>query len=701
MPPILENHYKIPSYIDSEGNFLNRDNELLEHLNNTIESSKAFLRSNRSWKVAEACRRIYFGDDKTYGDLSGETRIEINKLRRQGREMIGNASNIRPNFSIRTPKSDDVEAKKAVTYEDLKDHWWYDRVIDRIWKEGVQEASAGIGYIFVWPGRDSNTGKIEILAKAKSFKEIFPYQIGADNDLDKAYSVTVWCEVPLAEFYEEFPAYENTLKQDRNAPTYIGQRFNKVVNTFKAGIRGILKRGADNKTDSVIDPSFPTKDVFYTFTRDNTINETGRDIMMGTLLDGDLAGHDSYKVPSYNIGDGVSKEDCKLFPYGRRLTIWTKEAILFDGASKWLCNCVPVADLRFERLPKEFIGVPPLNDGRSLEAAINRMINSIADRIHSSANFPIGIDESLNKNKHLMARLERGGVKTLIGKGLRLNFRVVNKPIQALFDKELFAIQSHEFSVIKDLLEIQDYVTGTNDYSSLQRKNQVPSADTQEALLQTLGVISVDQERELSLGIMKFGKIWLQLAPQVYTLRKRITTLGANALDIKDLDYDPESLVPNPDPKESNKPYWKRLKEHLEKFNLFAIPGSMQERQSVTNKLTLLQLLKNGGRISDKRLYDTFIGDGRFEETSKEWEEEQIQKAKLAANIRKEVEAIAGAANSPEGGGTLQKILSLLSQNDTTGQGRPSNNDTLPRQEIKTDEDGVQRATSATYQKQS
>lgn len=680
---------RLPSYINSDGSFASNDSDLLQTLHHHIESSKSFLRANKTWKIAEVNREILRGGDKYLEGVSNENKIIVGKLRRQGREIIGNASNIRPNFTIRTAKTDQSATDKAATYEDLKDHWWRDRFVDVTFKEGIQEAASCIGYLWQWPEVDPVTGQIEIQVHAKSYKEVFPYQIGADNNLDKAYSVTIWCEMPLAEFREKFPEYAN-ISATRSAPTYLTKKARKS-SAQTSGLRGILNRGLDRKTDTIADPSFPTIDVFYTFTRDNSYNDTDKDILMGTLVDGDLAGHDSYKVKPYS--ETKSVKESKLFPF-RRLTIWTHNQILHDGPPKWITFKLPIAEFRFERLAKEYLGVPITNDGRSLEDAINQMINSIYTRAKARAQFPIGIDEGLNKK--VLRLLEKRGLLALVGKAIKMDFRRVNKPIQALFDKDLFAIEKHEFEIIKDLYELLDYVVGTNDFSNLQRKNQVPAADTVEAFVQSMGVLSVDHEREIAFGIARFGQIWLQFAPQVYNLKKRITIIGANAVDIKDLDYDPENLVPSLNPKAEEKPYWKRLREHLDKFNLLAQPGSMQERQSVTNKLTLLQMLKSGVPISTKKLYNTFINDGRYDEVRDEWKTEQEENAILAAKIRKEVEAIAGAGGSPEGGNLMQQFLAAMQQQKTMNEGRPSTDRTLPRQEVKTDEDGVTRATNAT-----
>jgi hypothetical protein len=687
-----KDYTRIPPYINSSGSIINNDEELLNFLHYALESSKTFLRSNLGWRVAEINREILNGSDKKLEGVSKSSRIVVNKLRRQGREIVGNAANIRPNFNIRTAKTDESGQDKAATYEDLRDHWWRDREVDATFKEAVTEAANSIGYIFQWPEYDCVTGQVEIQSYAKNYKEVFPYQMGADNNLDKAYSVTVWCEMPIAEFREKFPEYANSVNPDRTAPSYLGKAFSRARN-IATGIRGILNRGLDRKTDAVVSPSFPTVDVFYTFTRDDSINLSNKSIKMGTLLGGDLAGHDSYEVPPYDATKD-NRKDAKLFPF-RRLTIWTKNQILRDGPPKWITFHLPVAELRFNRIPKEFLGMGILNDGRSLEEAINEMLNSIFDRITARANFPIAYDKSLPN--HVKQILRKKGLKGLIGKGLEVDMRMAINTIKELFDKGLFEISQYEFQVITSLMELLDYVVGTNDYSNLQRKNQVPAADTLEAFVQSMGVLSVDHEREISRGVAKFGRVWLQFAPQVYTLKRRITVVGSNAVDVKDMDYDPENIVPKLDPKAEGVPYWKRLKAHLEKYNLVATPGSMQERQSTTNKLTLLQMLKSGVPISTRKLYDVFIGDGNYDKIRNEWIVEQEENAKLAAKIRAEVEAISQNAQSPESGGMLGRVLNALQNQNTMSEGRTPTNNSAPRQEIKTDSDGTKRVATATY----
>jgi hypothetical protein len=252
-----KDYTRIPPYINSIGNIINNDEELLQFLHHALESSKTFLRSNLGWRVAEINREILNGSDKKLEGVSRGSRIVVNKLRRQGREIVGNAANIRPNFNIRTAKTDESASDKAATYEDLRDHWWRDREVDATFKEAVTEAANSIGYIFQWPDYDCVSGQVEIQSYAKNYKEVFPYQMGADNNLDKAYSVTVWCEMPVAEFREKFPAFANSIKPDRAAPSYLGKAFNRARNIAN-GIRGILDRGLDRKADAITSPSFPT-----------------------------------------------------------------------------------------------------------------------------------------------------------------------------------------------------------------------------------------------------------------------------------------------------------------------------------------------------------------------------------------------------------------------------------------------------------
>lgn len=696
----LQNQYKMPSYINPDGSFANNHVAILACRDNMIESSKAFLRANRTWKIIEDCRKILQGDDKLLNNLSRDFKIEISKLRRQGREIIYNVTNIKPGFEVRTASSNEKAQKESNMYDKLKEDWWYSRNVNSIIEEATTEAASGIGHLFVWPKRDPNTNTWEITPEAKNYKEVFPYQIPADNDLDKAYSITVWCEVPYAQFCEEYPEWAHTVMPDRTAPTYLGKTFNRAKQ-YASGIADVIRRKRNEKIESLGEPSFPMVDLFYTFTRDNTINTSGKDIMMGTLLfsesgEPELAGHDSYKVQSYTPDKNI--EDCKLFPYGRRLTVTTNTHVLNDGAPKWLCDCVPVVDLWFERLPKEYIGVPVLNDGRSLENAINKMINSIKDRINGAAEMPLAIADDLPKA--VLARIEARGIKGLIGRAIRMNFRLPQNPIKALFDANLFQIKKEEFEVIKALQDLQEYIVGTNDQSNLARLGQMPAADTQEALAASQGVLSQSHDEEISKGLMKFAHIWLQLAPQVYTLEKRISILGPDGIKLEDvMDYEPTSIIPSLDPISQGVAYWKRLRNHLKQFRLFGRATSFQERQSVTNKLVLLQVQKAGGTISDRKIYDKFIGDGKYEETLEEWKKEQQMKAELAAAIRVQVEGIqqaGGVGVSPEVMGILRG-MGLMNQQSTLGQGQPSSNETLPRLEMKHDQDGVPRSTNATY----
>jgi len=143
----------------------------------------------------------------------------------------------------------------------------------------------------------------------------------------------------------------------------------------------------------------------------------------------------------------------------------------------------------------------------------------------------------------------------------------------------------------------------------------------------------------------------MNFAPQVYTLKRRLQILGKEKLRPEDVDYDPSTIAPVSIPNDS-RPSWKILQEYMKNFSVYIAPNSIQERNSYMKKLALLQVQKAGGTISDRAIYDAFVGDDNYNQMRAEFFEEQEKKALAAAAIQIKVELlqkqIAQGTNPPE-----------------------------------------------------
>src|SRR6266576_3373291 len=90
--------YAPPCFITKDGKLDESiDKKLIAWHHEEVEKSQIFLRSQRGFRSADACMSILYGDEnpKPMGKLSV---LSIKKLRRQAREAIANASNIRPRW---------------------------------------------------------------------------------------------------------------------------------------------------------------------------------------------------------------------------------------------------------------------------------------------------------------------------------------------------------------------------------------------------------------------------------------------------------------------------------------------------------------------------------------------------------------------------------------------------------------------------
>lgn len=722
--------YAPPSAIDDQGNLIlandknSHDDKVLEYIQTGIENAKGFLRSNSAFKSAEVCMSILRGDSKPVRS-TGPSRLQINKSRRQAREAIANQSDIRQNWKVRTLKTEDeFYQNQADRLNDLSSNWWFSQFVDRTIKSVQQLAGGhGTGYCWLYPDYDSLTGEIDIIPTWLDYKQVLVSHIPKDGDIYKAYRVDIRFEYPLPTAHKKFPDHIDLLVADRGKPSWILRGWEESKRKFEGIIKWSQKR--NSKKSPISANPFPSCDVFYTFIMDEQINITGKTICMG----GDPLAHWYYEVPSYIDKDGnpntvgtnsfskdvngntvetlryLTRDECKLYP-NRRLIISCSKGILYDGPPKWGDGLPPVVQFYFEKIVGEFLGISPINDTRSINDSVENIFRSMEDMAVGKVDPPIGVDDRTPKN--IVADIKKLGARGLIGKVFNYSVMALQKAIVPLIGSEYYTIDTATFTLVQALQSLQDYSAGTRDFDNAQRLKQMPSADTQEAMVENLGTLTTDQSREQERSFMFLGRLWLSFAPQVYTLKRRLQILPTkNAFDFKELDFDPSSIAPKILENDS-RPSWIRMKEHVKNFSIFVSPNSIQERQSYTNKLTLLQVSKLGVPISARKIYDTLVGDDEYDKCKAEYYAEQEEKAIAAAKIQGEVQSIMQAIQmknqQPSNGNQqgqnpiIQDLLTHLgnNMNPTNSEGRPSSNEAAPKVESKNDEDGIKRTTLAT-----
>lgn len=658
--------YAPPSYLIN-GEFAIPEDKVVEWVQKNNDKSMSFLRSNRGWKSARICMGIYYGDE-TEKIPSRLSKVSVKKLRRQAREAVENAANIRPNWQHKSRKKQ--YQGQAEKYDELRDSWFYEQDFYHYLKETLQYAAGGgTGYIWLWPQFDKATEQLEIIPNVLKWDQVLPYHCGTDSNLDGIYGITVHLEVPVPEAHERWPKHINILQPDRNVPSSFTRNWEKVRRVFK----GVYDRLKNNKATISQDP-YPVTDVYFTWVRDNSINTSGASVRMGTE-----GAHYSYNV----------KPGEKLFPY-RRFMITSNIGVIYDGPPLYF-NChVPIAAFKFEHVAGEFLGINIIRDGRRLEESNNNILRAFEDSIVGKLNPPLAVSDRIPAP--IRAQLTVGA-RNMIGKVFEYAPSLIKEQILPILPPDTYSLPQGSADLIRFYQEMSDYLMGTADASILTKLNQMPAADTQESFLNSLGSLAKGHSRGIEQSIIRLAKIWLYFAPQVYTTSRIITKLGANGM-LKAMDFDPLSIMPTEtDPDYSELSYGEKIQQHILQFSIYAAPNSIQERMSQTNKLIMMQLIKMGVEIPNETLYNTFRDDGEYETNKNKWKQEQLEKILLSAMLQK---ALAAANNQADPMNQLATQLQEMIKGGTNNEGRTPTNNQPPRLEQKM-RDGVPDSTIASY----
>jgi hypothetical protein len=144
---------------------------------------------------------------------------------------------------------------------------------------------------------------------------------------------------------------------------------------------------------------------------------------------------------------------------------------------------------------------------------------------------------------------------------------------------------------------------GVADASALARARQLPSGDSVEKIMESLGPLIKDMSRNMEASIRDFGEIWKSNFFQFYTAPRRMQLLGPDGLAEEDFDYDPATLIPSSDTVINMRqlgittdgvPYFERARWHKDHFTFSVTPYSLHELNSMTRRLFILQLTKSG-----------------------------------------------------------------------------------------------------------
>lgn len=639
-----------------------RGDQILGKLLEFVAEGDSWLKAQPSSTSFDGVTQILSGSE-TGGPAVGSSSVGYNKVQRIGRELVASLSNFRHEGEIKTLWDTALyDIAHQLTNLDAN---WYDKTraynAHRSWLQyGV---GYGTGYLYqTWDKNFYGPGRGDIRLDAYGPSDVTFVQLPKDHNIQNAYITLIRQELPInlakAIYGQTNAAFAEGLTPDRDAPGWLQKGLQKVQQFVSPALR-VAGRTQPQQG------SFPTVDIFHAYTLDTSINRMSTPIQMGAH-----GTNWSYMVPALGdpIDTGVrnpatgenwtraaAEGDCRLFPL-RRLSIFSRSGICYDGSSPYWHGGTPVARVRFNDWAWQSLGSSLLMDAKTMQDGIIAIMRLIEDAAAARLNPGMLFDDTLVASTFAQSvnpRLAGTRAAAPIQQG------DVLKPI---LPAEYYNTPVGIYEWIASQERRMDYLTGVEDLVAIAKANQVPSSDTLEKLLEMAGPLVQDMVRSLEDPLTQLGNWRISSYFQFYTTPRIIKTVGADGIPT-DTQFTPDTIVPTV-LGESPANRSARAKTMVSEFQYEVMESGLHEINRLSARLYYLQLYKMGFPISPWTFADISrlpnFGpppEGARTEMEK-WVAWQRMKAEFASEMQQDL-GMPGAGDMPAQGG---------------GVGRPSAN---------------------------
>ena len=537
-----------------------------------LEEGEAFLRSQKGYDRFQETIDGIMGET-TVADQTSLSSFDANHFGKVALDMVAALTDIKPFWEYKTfnPRFDQQSAMLGK----LSQSWFTNRAIDlkfsNVIKYGV---SMGTGYAHLFWNPD--TQDQDLLAEDP--RDVIPIRPGNLFSIQDAQGVIIRRERPVNYLKQRFPTKAHLIKPDRDgsyAAMQAQSRSNMLSNLgVTSGFMANLFSSISTKPHTNLG-SIPVVDEYTCYIKDDSINKTDAPVHMGD--------------PDTNWSYWVKPGE-KLYPR-KRLIIFTKTAILWDGPNIYWHGLFPISKLTLDPWPWTWLGKAPMKDLLPLKNELKELLRDVAAH-NRRVRRPGVVADKNSVSRATMDKLDttRAGLK------LRYN-PVAGKGVEIIQEPPLDAsIPTTIDWIIKQMKEL----SGVSDLTQLNGLNQIPSAETVEKIMESMSLSVRLRSRVMETFLREFAMMAASNFFQFYTLPQRIAVLGPSGMTFDDFDFDPGTLIPDmidiigADEKGNPLPRYERARTFLRYFTYHVAPGSLLAASEITRKLLYLQLFRAG-----------------------------------------------------------------------------------------------------------
>jgi hypothetical protein len=400
---------------------------------------------------------------------------------------------------------------------------------------------------YIWPKFERMNGEEGgLVFEPLGLLDVLPVQLPSDNDIQKAYTVTIIVFMPVWMAHGKFPWAQESLKPiaRRRYTSSVSARRLDLAERFKYG-----DSAGENWANLYCE-------IRYTFVRDLSMNPfPDKEIPMG---DFDAGGEPktswSYKVPYLNqqipkIGPGgrptmqaAEPEDCMIYPY-RRLIISSKgmNIPLYDGPAKDWSARVPLAEYCADDWPWEPCGFSLTHDIYSMERSRQAIERGVDQVLKARLDPSLGYDRSAGLNDVTAQTIDPFEERGRVGVDGE-----IRKVIDTLLPEWLLEVPAAAEQFIKYLKDSEDAQLGLNEIQNLAEfKATLQSEQSLDKALSLVGPLVKDIGSGMERSTGQVWELMKFMIPQYYTAKRIMQYVGPDGITPETFDYDPDKIVPS------------------------------------------------------------------------------------------------------------------------------------------------------------
>lgn len=528
----------------------------------------------------------------------GQSNTGYNLVRRDFREIVATLSNFKHAGEFAPTEEDSQEFfDRAHMLTNLDEHWWRSTFANLAVRDALMYAvGKGTGYLYQdWDKSRWGPGTGDVRLRACDPSAVTFVQMPQTNDIQQAYVVLIRETLPLQlakRMYASNPSFANALVPDRDSPNLVQKGIARVQQFLSPALRAGGSIRKNNETSPVVD-------IWHAYTMDGSINDGHEPKRMGVN-----GTNWSYTVPALgdpmpqgirNPGTGAewtlpaTPDDCLMFPL-RRLTIFSRTGVCYDGSSPWWHGATPLARLRFNDLPWESLGASQLGDSIAMQEGIINLMRSVEDSAAARLDPPALYDDS---------RVDRAWAEGFNPRkaGVRAAADLTNgSPIEYPFTPQFYDVPPWivaEGGFIRQQEERINRMTCAQDLVAVAKARQIPSSDTMEKLMEMAGPIVQDMAGALIQPLTELGEWRKALYFQFYTKQRMLRIADPNATEmLKNVKYVPDKLMLDK-AGEAADARTSRVRSYLSDFRYDVTESGVTEINRLSRLLMYVQLAKS------------------------------------------------------------------------------------------------------------